>query len=842
MRILKSILSAALTAYLIAATAMWPALAQTSPNLVTGQVPTAAQWNSYFASKQDVLGYTPLNIAGGTMTGRLVTAAASASGSGLRLPQGAAPTSPVNGDLWTTSAGIYVRINDSTIQLLGATSFTPGQVYGNSTALTTNGAPSSLGSIFDRAFCSTNLNVIMRSSGSWLCHALMAAASVTSGNAVCFSNTTGTLADCGFTPSVWQVPLNTLAIGKGSGTGFYNSGPGLYFASVYGALCDNSADDGPAIRSAVAAAQAAGGGTVMVPEGFCKVNTTTGMFNTAINVPSKVSVRGVGKDATWIVPYADNLTLLRLSGSWSKVEDMSFASSSAGTSAIRLGQLDETSTAATIQVQYNRVSNVRITGFYYCVTLAQGPTVKGTDSYVFSNYFDGVDCISNTIGWYFKFGPGPGVSGSNRNIFNAISATGSGTCIGIWINDSSYHNTFNGVRIEGIDGGGSGGCAESPGAPTGLRIDGGFYSNTFHGLWLENAGTPCEVYDIRQTTVYLGWTGAGGGLTVCGNGPGLSAFDGAVQLIRTNPVTGASFFSGNTYKWTPTGTGTTTVTAQSGVSPNILWATLSGTVPTTATAPMAIDAVTGAISGPWSASGSDIYRASGLVGICSAPSTGFQLDVNCSSAVGGRVKTSSGNARFDIDSQAGSIAQLLLVDGGTSKWSVRKTAANLFSIYDVVNSLDRLTVASTGAVSIGGTLTLGSALTYGGVTLSNAVTGTGPMALGAGPSFSGTVRVTGGTNPYDTFGSGTTTFFDANGNNLSYYSSGQRMLITAGGGVTVGSSVTGGDKGNGTVSVQVGYYADGTAGASATVSVRKGDNSGACNLVYSMGLYISTTC
>lgn len=38
------------------------------------------------------------------------TAAAS-----LRLPHGTAPTSPVDGDLWTTSAGLYVRINGATV-------------------------------------------------------------------------------------------------------------------------------------------------------------------------------------------------------------------------------------------------------------------------------------------------------------------------------------------------------------------------------------------------------------------------------------------------------------------------------------------------------------------------------------------------------------------------------------------------------------------------------------------------------------------------------------------------------------------------------------------------------
>lgn len=47
--------------------------------------------------------------------------------------------------------------------------------------------------------------------------------------------------------------------------------------------------------------------------------------------------------------------------------------------------------------------------------------------------------------------------------------------------------------------------------------------------------------------------------------------------------------------------------------------------------------------------------------------------------------------------------------------------------------------ASTGAVTISPATTLSNALTYGGVTLSNAVTGTGNMVLSAGPTFTGTV-------------------------------------------------------------------------------------------------------
>lgn len=96
------------------------AYAQSSPGLYNGQVPTAAQWNSYFAAKQDVLGFVPLNRAGGTMAGKLVTAVPTTSAAGFNLPPGTAPTSPVDGDMWTTTAGTFVRINGVTQQLLAS--------------------------------------------------------------------------------------------------------------------------------------------------------------------------------------------------------------------------------------------------------------------------------------------------------------------------------------------------------------------------------------------------------------------------------------------------------------------------------------------------------------------------------------------------------------------------------------------------------------------------------------------------------------------------------------------------------------------------------------------------
>ncbi len=49
-----------------------------------------------------------------SISGLLATAATATGNAGLRLPHGTAPSSPVNGDLWTTTAGMFVRIDGVT--------------------------------------------------------------------------------------------------------------------------------------------------------------------------------------------------------------------------------------------------------------------------------------------------------------------------------------------------------------------------------------------------------------------------------------------------------------------------------------------------------------------------------------------------------------------------------------------------------------------------------------------------------------------------------------------------------------------------------------------------------
>ena len=55
-----------------------------------------------------------------TFAGSIVAVASTTSVPSIRMPHGTAPTAPTNGDVWTTTAGIYVRINGTTVGPLGS--------------------------------------------------------------------------------------------------------------------------------------------------------------------------------------------------------------------------------------------------------------------------------------------------------------------------------------------------------------------------------------------------------------------------------------------------------------------------------------------------------------------------------------------------------------------------------------------------------------------------------------------------------------------------------------------------------------------------------------------------
>lgn len=75
-----------------------------------------ARYNLYMSGTAPnyLAGPTGIGVAE-SLTTNLIVAAGTTGVSSLRIPHGAAPSSPVNGDMWTTTAGLYVRINGSTV-------------------------------------------------------------------------------------------------------------------------------------------------------------------------------------------------------------------------------------------------------------------------------------------------------------------------------------------------------------------------------------------------------------------------------------------------------------------------------------------------------------------------------------------------------------------------------------------------------------------------------------------------------------------------------------------------------------------------------------------------------
>src|SRR6185437_9686780 len=82
-----------------------------NPGFVTGQVPSAAQWNQIFSGKFD--------YAGGLLGGALGIPASSALSATFNIIPGTAPVSPNNGDIWTTPSGIFTQVNGATVGPLG---------------------------------------------------------------------------------------------------------------------------------------------------------------------------------------------------------------------------------------------------------------------------------------------------------------------------------------------------------------------------------------------------------------------------------------------------------------------------------------------------------------------------------------------------------------------------------------------------------------------------------------------------------------------------------------------------------------------------------------------------
>jgi len=116
--------------------------------------------------------------------------------------------------------------------------------------------------------------------------------------------------------------------------------------------------------------------------------------------------------------------------------------------------------------------------------------------------------------------------------------------------------------------------------------------------------------------------------------------------------------------------------------------------------------------------------------------------------------STSGTATITVPAVAGTpTITLPIVTGTLATLAGTETLTNKTLTGAVMNGTVGATTPSTGAFTTGtfsstlgvtGATTLSAALTYGGVTLSNAVTGTGNMVLSASPSFTTLMNVPGG--------------------------------------------------------------------------------------------------
>ncbi|WP_100406271.1 Gp37-like protein [Bacillus solitudinis] len=78
------------------------------------QGPAGSDANVTNENVLNAIGYTPVNKSGEEMTGPLILPASVSGGAPFRLPHGVVPSSPVNGDLWTTTTNLFVRFNGTT--------------------------------------------------------------------------------------------------------------------------------------------------------------------------------------------------------------------------------------------------------------------------------------------------------------------------------------------------------------------------------------------------------------------------------------------------------------------------------------------------------------------------------------------------------------------------------------------------------------------------------------------------------------------------------------------------------------------------------------------------------
>lgn len=111
-------------------TSLLTAVAVTSITGTANEIAASASTGAVTLSLPTALTFTGKTVTGGTLTSlspsgigttsssttNLALGASTTGVASLRVIHGTAPTAPVNGDMWTTTAGAFVRLNGTTYQ------------------------------------------------------------------------------------------------------------------------------------------------------------------------------------------------------------------------------------------------------------------------------------------------------------------------------------------------------------------------------------------------------------------------------------------------------------------------------------------------------------------------------------------------------------------------------------------------------------------------------------------------------------------------------------------------------------------------------------------------------
>lgn len=97
--------------------ATWVLIYDLSTGSMTAAIAAAVAWSGVTGKPTTLSGYgitDALAKSGDTATGKITFVVSAAGAASLTVPHGVAPSSPVNGDVWSTTAGFFARVNGNT--------------------------------------------------------------------------------------------------------------------------------------------------------------------------------------------------------------------------------------------------------------------------------------------------------------------------------------------------------------------------------------------------------------------------------------------------------------------------------------------------------------------------------------------------------------------------------------------------------------------------------------------------------------------------------------------------------------------------------------------------------